>query len=326
MSTCLNEKKTDLPLKVIRNYDLFKRFADSKKAAKTALLKIEKNKKAINRLTGKLKSKKKRDKKRLQDIHKTISRCILLKIRNENIFKSSTEEASELGKTIIIQYIPLVHSIARKFRHVGDFKDLAQEGVIGLMKAVNKFDYSKGNEFTTYATWWIRRYAIEELNRGKVVTKSAKVLELEIRIQEAFSLLNEKGTQSPTYEEIAKETFLSIKEVEEIMSNRSYVVSLQEIVPGTEKLNLEATITDYKYCPYKRVADNDFKEKMFAFVDRLEDYEAKIIRMSFGIGSESTEEMQSFQIAKKLGTSPELIRRTLAKSLIRLKGMIEKKR
>ncbi|ABY92606.1 RNA polymerase, sigma 70 subunit, RpoD [Thermoanaerobacter thermohydrosulfuricus] len=252
---------------------------------------------------------------------KEIGKIPLLTPEEEIELAKRIEQGDEEAKKRLIEAnLRLVVSIAKRYVGRGMlFLDLIQEGNLGLLKAVEKFDYRKGYKFSTYATWWIRqaitRAIADQARTIRIPVHMVETINKLIRVQR--QLLQELGRE-PTPEELAKEMGMPEEKVREIMKIAQEPVSLETPIGEEEDSHLGDFIPDEDApAPAEAAAFTMLKEQLMDVLDTLTPREEKVLRLRFGLDDGRARTLE--EVGKEFNVTRERIRQIEAKALRKLR-------
>jgi len=252
---------------------------------------------------------------------KEIGKVPLLSAEEEIELAKRMEEGDEDAKKRLVEAnLRLVVSIAKRYMGRGmSFLDLIQEGNLGLIKAVEKFDYRKGYKFSTYATWWIRQ------SITRAIADQARTIRIPVHMTETINklirvsrqLLQELGTE-PTPEEIAREMDMPVEKVREIMKLSQEPVSLETPVGEEDDSHLGDFLQDENApIPADAAAFTLLREQLLEVLETLTDREQKVIRLRFGLDDGRARTLE--EVGREFNVTRERIRQIEAKALRKLR-------
>ena len=252
---------------------------------------------------------------------KEIGKVPLLTAEQEQDLAQRMLEGDEEAKAQLIEAnLRLVVSIAKRYLGRGmQFLDLIQEGNLGLIKAVDKFDHSKGFKFSTYATWWIRQAITRAIaDQARTIRIPVHMVETINRlVREQRALIQELGRE-PTVEEIAERMSLSVEKVREIQKISQEPVSLEKPIGEEEDSHLGDFIPDDDaMSPADQVAYTLLKEQLLDAMKSLTAREEKVLRLRFGLDDGRQRTLE--EVGREFNVTRERIRQIEAKALRKLR-------
>lgn len=238
----------------------------------------------------------------------------------ENMLKSG-KQAVEAKKKLIQANLRLVVSIAKKYTGQGVlFMDLVQEGSLGLIKAANRFDYSKGFKFSTYATWWIRQTIVRAIaNHSKVIRIPVHMIDKIRLVKKAIYEISYSTGKEPGVEEISQKLKMSPKQVQTALDTiKLEPVSLD--TPVADNLCLEDYISDeLSYSPECSTSAAILKSQINCILSELTKKEQNVIIKRFGLDGSKPQTLE--ELGKEMGFSKERIRQIEAIALKKLRNL-----
>ena len=252
---------------------------------------------------------------------KEIGRVPLLSMEEEKqLAERMAQGDTNAKKRLCEANLRLVVSIAKKFVGRGmQFLDLIQEGNLGLLKAVEKFDYNKGFKFSTYATWWIRQAITRPIaDQARTIRIPVHMVETITKVKKASSQLLHETGHDPTTEEIAERLEMPVERIQEIIRIAQDPVSLETPIGEEEDSHLGDFIQDDDApAPADAASLMLLKEQLNEVLSTLSDREARVLRLRFGLEDGRARTLE--EVGKEFDVTRERIRQIEAKALRKLR-------
>ena len=258
--------------------------------------------------------------KRLDEIRKTyrLDPAELVNLVKE--VRVDMREAHRAKTEMVRANLRLVISIAKKYTNRGlNFLDLIQEGNMGLMKAVEKFEYKRGYKFSTYATWWIRQAITRSIaDQARTIRIPVHMIETLNKVMQVQKQLLQELGHEPTPDEVATEMNFPVERVQQIMKMAQQPISLQSPVGDSDDTNFGDFIEDKgAENPYDMTAYSLLREKLMDVLESLTPRERKVLSLRFGLQDGYSRTLE--EVGKQFNVTRERIRQIEAKALRKMR-------
>ncbi len=239
-------------------------------------------------------------------------------------YRDAKERVRKAKNKLIQANLRLVVSVAKRYNNRGlDFKDIIAEGNIGLIKAVDKFEYSRGYKFSTYATWWIRQSITRAIaDQGRTIRIPVHMIEMMHKISKTIKELTNKNGYEPSMADVSEHMNIAEDKIRKVWRSARETISLETPIGEDEDTQLQDFVEDPKtLSPEEYTTKQNMAEIIRELFHGLTPREEKVIRMRFGIGESETYTLE--EIGKDMGVTRERIRQIEATAIVKLKKQLK---
>ena len=245
----------------------------------------------------------------------------IIRIATETPWKTDEEEVYQARMRVLEGNLRLVVKLAFRYRNLGlSFLDLIQEGNIGLIKAIEKFEPEKGYRFNTYATWWVQQSMMRALtDYGRTIRLPAHIVERLSKLNRSIEYFQQKHKTQPTIEDIASETSLPIEKVRQILELAQCFTSLDSPAGDEEeqKCIMDVISNESVTSPEDDFLAQVMREKLNEALNTLSPREAEILRLRFGLYDGTIYTLE--QLGNTFGITRERVRQIEKKAIVKLR-------
>ncbi len=241
--------------------------------------------------------------------------------QEKDFAKRILEGDPDAREALITANLRLVVSIAKKYTNRGLlFLDLIQEGNLGLLRSIEKFDYTMGYKFSTYSTWWIRQAITRALaEQSRVIRIPGHIMEIVNKVRKQIRMFVQEKGREPSMEELSLRVDLPVDRIEEVVRLTQEPVSLEISVGNKEDTSLENYITNEDaVSPEEAVIDSLLRDQICKVLEMLTDREQIVIKLRFGLDDGTPRSLE--EIGRILGVTRERVRQVEEKALKKLRA------